>query len=61
MKELKEGIFKDSDFEPEDEDSDDQPKYKPITYKDQIREDILEQMSDSSDKKKRRKSSNTDS
>lgn len=50
MKELKEGIFKDSDFEPEDEDSDDQPKYKPITYKDQIREDILEQMSDSSDK-----------
>ena len=59
LKGLKEELFKESDFEDEDEDeeSDDKKKKKskPVTYKDLIREDVLNHKdgseSDSSDTK----------
>jgi hypothetical protein len=42
LKETKDEVFKDSDFENEDDDDElDKKKDKPLTYKDLIREDIL--------------------
>ena len=49
LKELKEDLFKDSDFEQEENGNNEQKASKPITYKDLLREEILEKMSDSED------------